>query len=259
MSDDELSQEIIKIIIADDQQIVRESLQLQLAKEPYIEVVASVDSGSAALAKIAELTPNVILIDLEMPGMDGVTAIKQICDRFPLTKPLVFSIHDEREYINQAIVAGAKGYLLKGTATKDLVDTIRNVHRGYFQLGSGILDKLSLSGAQTSLNVVDNVVDSSPKYCVDIIELVYLEAKLTDKFTSMINFKSKENYDKFTRMINLKSKEERDQFSAILSQQRQLLNSEKAKIYSKIKTIEFQIFIVLAIQTIWIIAIISQR
>ena len=128
VSGNQLEQEIIRIIIADDQSIVRQALKFQLDLETKIEVIACVDNGKAALTKIAELLPDIIIIDLEMPGMDGITAIKHISDRLPQTKALVFSSHDEREYIHQAIVAGAKGYLLKGTSTEDLIKTILLYH-----------------------------------------------------------------------------------------------------------------------------------
>lgn len=194
ISDTESDQEVIKVIIADDQPMIRKMLQLQLATETSIKVIACADNGIKALEKIAEFAPDLILIDLEMPAMDGITAIKEICDRFPQTKALVLSSHDEREYINQAIMAGAKGYLLKGTSTKDLVNSIHYIHQGYFQLGSGLLDKISLSASEASRSLVESL----SRYDLDSQQLSDLESKLTNTIKNIIELQSSKNHDKLS-------------------------------------------------------------
>lgn len=133
---------IIRIVVVDDRELVRQALQIYLETEPDLEIVGCADNGSTAMEIIAELAPDLVILDLEMPGMGALTALEAIRERFPRIKTLVLSGHDEREYINQAIAAGAKGYLLKGTPPEEIANTLRNVSKGYFQLGPGLLEKL---------------------------------------------------------------------------------------------------------------------
>jgi DNA-binding NarL/FixJ family response regulator len=140
-----VDRQTIKVLIVDDQKIIRQMLQSYLATETDMEILGFAENGAIALTQIAELHPDIAIIDLEMPDIDGTTTIRIMRERFPQTKALVFSSHDEREYINNAIVAGAKGYLLKGTSSQDIVNAVRRVDRGYFHLGTGLLDKLSTS------------------------------------------------------------------------------------------------------------------
>jgi DNA-binding NarL/FixJ family response regulator len=140
-----VDRQTIKVLIVDDQKIIRQMLQSYLATETDMEILGFAENGAIALTQIAELHPDIAIIDLEMPDIDGIATIRIMRERFPQTKALVFSSHDERKYINNAIVAGAKGYLLKGTSSQDIVNAVRRVDRGYFHLGTGLLDKLSTS------------------------------------------------------------------------------------------------------------------
>jgi DNA-binding NarL/FixJ family response regulator len=151
----EISKNTISVLIVDDQKIIRQTLQSYLETETDINVLGSAENGAMALAQVAELHPDVVIIDLEMPYIDGITTIQVMRDKFPDTKALVFSSHEERDYINSAIVAGAKGYLLKGTSSSDIVNAVRRVNRGYFHLGAGLFDKLS---APTATSLKSNIM-----------------------------------------------------------------------------------------------------
>lgn len=150
MSTTSTLQETIKVLIVDDQKLIRETLQLYLETQADLKVVGTAASGVTALEKIAATLPDVVILDLEMPGMSGITAIEIISDRYPEVKPIVLSSHDERDYINQAVLAGARGYFLKGTAPDVLIEAISRVHQGFFQLGSGLFDKLSFDAYDTT-------------------------------------------------------------------------------------------------------------
>ena len=176
----ESEQKTISVVIADDQLSIRQSLKSQLESALDIQVIGYADNGLTALEKVAELLPDVIVIDLEMPDMDGITAITQISDLFPQTKCLVFSSHNERKYINRAIIAGAKGYLLKNTSQQDLIEAIRKIHGGYFQLGSGLLDKISLGSSSL------NSIDRTERVIWESQLISALETKLTDNIKSLI-------------------------------------------------------------------------
>ena len=140
---------MIRLLVADDQNLIRHALQVYLETEKDLEVVGSAHDGQTTIEQIEALNPDVVLLDIEMPGMNGLNTTQIICQKFPETKVLVLSSHDDEYYVNQALKMGAKGYLLKNTAAEDLANVIRSVHKGYFQLGPGLSEKLA--GSLTNL------------------------------------------------------------------------------------------------------------
>ena len=140
---------MIRLLVADDQNLIRHALQVYLETEKDLEVVGSAHNGQTTIEQIEALNPDVVLLDIEMPGMNGLNTTQIICHKFPKTKVLVLSSHDDEYYVNQALKMGAKGYLLKNTAAEDLANVIRSVHKGYFQLGPGLSEKLA--GSLTNL------------------------------------------------------------------------------------------------------------
>lgn len=132
----------IRVFVVDDQTLIRRALTLLLADETSLEIVGEADSGEAAIDQVSALQPDVILMDILMPGMGGVEATRDICQRFPKTKVLVLSIDDDDENIAQALRYGAAGYLLKNTPPEELVQGIQAVHKGYTHLGPGVGRKL---------------------------------------------------------------------------------------------------------------------
>ncbi|ELS02238.1 response regulator containing a CheY-like receiver domain and an HTH DNA-binding domain [Xenococcus sp. PCC 7305] len=141
----DVDQKTVRVLIVDDQKSVRHTLKLYLESNSQIEVVGLAEDGVAALEKIAELTPDIAIIDLEMPGMNGITTIEIINERFPLTKTLVLSSHDQKEYIHQSIVAGANGYLMKGASEEKLTTAVLKMNQGYFQLDTKLSEKIALN------------------------------------------------------------------------------------------------------------------
>ena len=133
---------MIRILLVDDQQSIRDHLITQLETERDIEVVGTADSGKIAIQQVAHLKPDVVIIDMEMPDMDGVSATKIIRQRFPYTKVLVLSGYDKNKYIQTSLDAGAMGYLLKSASAEDLTESIRFVNKGYTQLAPGLIDKI---------------------------------------------------------------------------------------------------------------------
>ena len=134
----------IKVLIVDDQKMIREGLKALIKTEPDLEVVGTASNGEDSIKLVETLQPDIILMDMEMPGMDGVTATRQICDKFPHIKILVLSTFDTQEYVARSLSSGAMGYLLKGTPAKELTNAIRSVHLGYAQIGPGIYQNLPL-------------------------------------------------------------------------------------------------------------------
>jgi HlyD family secretion protein len=132
-------------------------LYLSLEPQADLKVVASVEDGQQALDNIEELHPDIALVDIEMPGMDGLTITKNICERFSNTKVLVLSGHDDEQYINKALQSGAKGYLLKNTPVEEIANAIRSVHKGYVQLGPGLWEKLVTAEVEKEDNLATDV------------------------------------------------------------------------------------------------------
>jgi hemolysin D len=137
-----LAPQPIRILIVDDQNFVRKMLQYSLSAVADFEIVGAATSGEEALVQIEELHPDIALVDIEMPGMNGLAMTRTICERYAQTKVLVLSIHDDDDYIRDALQAGAKGYLLKNTPSEELAHAIRFVQLGYLQLGPGLFEKL---------------------------------------------------------------------------------------------------------------------
>jgi DNA-binding NarL/FixJ family response regulator len=133
---------MIRLLLVDDQSLICQGLKAMLSLEPDLEVIGTADNGEMAIEQVALLEPDVVLMDLRMPVMDGREATRAISERFPQVKVLVLSTFDDDRYITDSIRAGAKGYLLKDMPSEDLAQAIRVVYRGYTQMGTGLLEKL---------------------------------------------------------------------------------------------------------------------
>ncbi len=120
----------IRILIADDHPVVRDGLSAMLSTRPDFLVVGEAASGQETIAKALELRPDIILLDLEMPGVDGVEALEQIRRQQPEARALVFTAFDTDERILKALKSGASGYLLKGSPRQELFNAITIVAQG---------------------------------------------------------------------------------------------------------------------------------
>jgi DNA-binding NarL/FixJ family response regulator len=136
---------MIRLLLVDDQDLICQGLKAMLALELDLHVVGTARNGKEALEQVAALQPDVVLMDIQMPVMDGREATRKICEQFPDIHVLVLSTFDDDQYIAQSIRAGAKGYLLKDMPSEELAQAIRLVHRGYTQLGPGLMEKLIIS------------------------------------------------------------------------------------------------------------------
>lgn len=121
--------ERIRVLIADDHTIVRSGVRLLLAAEPDIEVVGEALTGRQAVEQAESLEPDVILMDITMPEMDGLEATRQIKSSYPEIQVLVLTMHRSDEYFFEMLQAGASGYVLKGAETSELINAVRVVSR----------------------------------------------------------------------------------------------------------------------------------
>jgi len=121
---------MIRVLLVDDQALFREGLRTLLSVEPSVLVVGEARDGAEALALVEQTHPGVVLMDLRMPGMDGVSATRRLRARFPRSQVLVLTTFDDDASIFEAVRAGAVGYLLKDASTATLVEAIRAADRG---------------------------------------------------------------------------------------------------------------------------------
>lgn len=139
--------EVIKIVIVDDHPVVREGIGSMLKREPDFKIVGEASNGREAIEKAGELEPDVMLMDLRMPEIDGVEAITQIKANKPDIKFIILTTYSDDEYIFKGIAAGARAYLLKDAPRDELFKAIRAVSRGESLIqpvvASRLLDKLA--------------------------------------------------------------------------------------------------------------------
>ncbi len=133
---------MIRVLICDDQWIVCEGLEAILASEPDIEVVGVAHDGAEAVERVAFTAPDVVLMDLRMPVMNGIHATREIVQRHPQVKVLVLTTYDADEWVLDAIRSGAAGYLLKGSPREELVAAIRGTAAGATHIDPSVAGKL---------------------------------------------------------------------------------------------------------------------
>lgn len=178
--------------------VVRQRLKAVLKHRPKLKIVGVAEDGNSALEQVKTLKPDVALVDIEMPGMNGITVTKNICQKFPETKVLILSSHEKQEYVLQAIESGAKGYVLKSTLAEDLELAIRSVYRGYSQIESRLLAKAL---PQPSFFKSTNSVKPNNKSALVSNHLVNNSLNLHSDNNSIFNLNSEQLQNEESRKI----------------------------------------------------------
>ena len=133
---------MIKVLIADDQELIRESLKIILDSKPDIEVTDAVSDGLEVIRSVRENKPDIILLDIRMPRLDGVSCTKIIKEGYPDIKIIILTTFDDDEYVFNALKYGASGYLLKGISMDSLVEAINTVYQGQAMINPDIASKV---------------------------------------------------------------------------------------------------------------------
>ncbi len=167
----------IKIIIADDQTLIREGLASLLSIKKEVKILATAKNGEEAVKKATELSPDIILMDIRMPVMDGLTALTKIKNINPNIKIIMLTTFDDDDYIIKSLQAGAQGYLLKDIPIDDLVRALEQSMNGTFQATNSVISRLS-----THLNNNKNIEQSNE---IESLKQCYLN--LSDKEQSIFN------------------------------------------------------------------------
>ena len=139
----------VTVLLADDHTIVREGIRKLLELDPGVEVVGEAKEGREAVALAKKLRPDVVLMDIAMPRLNGLEATRQLLKEFPTAKVLILSAHNDDAYIENATKCGAVGFLLKQTSAQDLCRAIREVQTGKTFFGSFFAKRLSRDNLQT--------------------------------------------------------------------------------------------------------------
>lgn len=147
----------IKILLVDDHAIVRAGFRMLLAAVEGVEVVAEAERGEAVFQLYQDTHPDVIVLDLSMPGIGGLETLRRLCLRDDNAKVLVFSVHDESVYIHRAMAAGAKGYITKSSAPHLLVDAIHKIANGEIYIEDGLLQTFHAPSTSHYRSIIDTL------------------------------------------------------------------------------------------------------
>jgi hemolysin D len=179
-----LTQKIVKkirILIVDDQNLICQLLPIALEAETDLEVVGMANDGATALELAAKLQPNIALIDIEMPGIDGIETTRKFCESFLATKVIIFSNHDQQEYIDAAFDAGAKGYLSKNASSEELARAIRFTDRNYVHLSQGLFQPIETKVPEVEVDLKKQLADLRKELDDDhVLNLKLISEKTSD-------------------------------------------------------------------------------
>ncbi|MBN1485162.1 MAG: response regulator transcription factor [Chloroflexia bacterium] len=163
---------MIRVLICDDQVIVCEGLRAILGAAPDIEIVGLAHDGAEALELVAQHRPDVVLMDLNMPGVNGIQATRQIGECYPGVRVLVLTTYDADEWVLDAVRSGAAGYLLKDTPRQDLLEAIRDTAAGRSPVDPAVAGKLMAQVARVAPPPVSTIADQLTPRELDVLRLL---------------------------------------------------------------------------------------
>ncbi len=151
--------EPIKVLLVDDHEIVRNGIKMILENEPNIEVIGEASNGMEALDKIKMLHPDILILDIRMPVLNGIELAQMIPEHAPGLKTLILSMHDDEEYITKTVESGAFGYVLKDASKDEFIKAIKTIHEGNKYFSGDISNVL----VNHYLNVIEQSDTQEPK------------------------------------------------------------------------------------------------
>lgn len=185
----------IRILIADDHAVLRAGLRLLLEADPQMEVVGEAEDGLEAVALCADLLPDIVLLDLTMPGPGAVATMAQIREYCPQTRVLVLTMHDDEAYLRQMFEAGAAGYVVKRAADTELLSAIRAVNRGEIyvhpSLTKVLLEDMLAVGQQQPVDRWDTLSEREQQV-IHLVALGYTNREVADQL--FLSVKTVETY-----------------------------------------------------------------
>lgn len=179
----------MKILLADDHKIIREGLRTLLEVNPRFQVVGDAKTGVSAAEMAVALMPDVVLMDIAMPDLNGIEATRRILTDYPNIKVIILSMHSDRRFIEEALKAGAFGYLLKECAFDELLVAMNAVSEGRYYLGSGITNMVirEYVGGLNENVTAFNILSSRER---EVLQLL-AEGKTTARIAQLLNLSEK--------------------------------------------------------------------
>jgi len=162
----------ISILIADDHGVLRAGLRALLSAEPDLEVVADADNGDDALRLAGELRPEVVLLDVNMPGLGGIEVTRRIKEIYPEMRVLILTVHEDESLFQEAIQAGASGYIIKRAVESELIDAIRAVKRGDLYVHPAMTRALLREISPHRVAPDDSPIEALTRREVDVLKLI---------------------------------------------------------------------------------------
>jgi len=162
----------IRVVVADDHEVVREGTRRMLEREADIDVVGEAADGREAVRLVDELRPDIVVVDVRMPGLNGIEATRAIKAAHPEVRVLVFTAHDDNRYVFPLLDAGANGYVLKTTGQRDLIKAIRDVHRGQTALHPEIARRVVERLTHRDRFQGEGMVESLTEREMEVLEVV---------------------------------------------------------------------------------------
>jgi DNA-binding NarL/FixJ family response regulator len=175
---------VIRVIVVDDQAVVCDGLELILGSDPQLQVVGKAYDGDQALEQVAEKKPDLVLMDLKMPGLNGIQATREIKRRYPEVKVLALTTYGDDEWVFDAIRAGADGYLLKGIKREELLQAVKGTMEGKTHVDPAVAGKLFQSVARATAPFPTKLKEALSEREVEILRLIaqgYTNAEIADK------------------------------------------------------------------------------
>lgn len=187
-----------RVLLVDDHAVVRTGYRTLLEQSNIIRIVGEAENGTQAYAMAQELQPDAIVMDISMPGMSGLETTRKIVQRYPQARILVFSMHEDMAYVEQALQAGAIGYLPKSSPPEVLINAITTIATGESFIEEGIAKRLSNKGQRGADNVFDDFSTrefeifcllATGKNTSDIADMLNISAKTVANYTTQIKSK----------------------------------------------------------------------
>ncbi len=179
----------IQVLLADDHTVVRQGLRALLDAQPDIAVIGEADNGRQAVKLARKMLPDVVVMDIAMPNMNGLEAARQLAREVPTARLLVLSSYDDDEYVTQVIRAGARGYLLKQTAATDLMQAVREVSKGK-QFFSPIISRRLVFDGRHNVATNGNIARSLTSREMEVLQLI-AEGKANKQIAGELNISIK--------------------------------------------------------------------
>lgn len=188
----------VKVVLVDDHSVVRSGLRRLLESHKGIEIVAEADTGELAYQVYGELLPDVVLMDISMPGMGGLEAAKRILQRYPQARIVIFSMHEAVSFAAQALKTGVKGYVTKTGVAEDLVQAVLDVSKGRTFLSQDVAQKVALQTLIGESNPLQQLTSrefevfrllAEGKRVEDVAEMLKISQKTVANYYTLIKQK----------------------------------------------------------------------